>query len=322
MAEPKLSMAAPGGPFELALCICTADRPDCLARLLAVLASARLTGERFTSTVVIIVDNRPGGPSAALVAEVGARLPVPVRYVAEPRPGISFARNAAVAEALRCGAARLAFIDDDDFPHPDWLAELVRRQAETGAGIVLGAWTLPPDFKVPPRLEKIDFFKPFRPEDSALFGLPLWGGTFNMLIERDVATGLTGRDGPFLPEFSATGGEDTDLIIRAARAGHTIAVAERSVVVRGWEAERLTLRGAMRRGFRLGCSQMHLAARHLPAETCARLKRKSARRLLRSIARVLPALRRPKRLAVILVQIAYRAGEWHGARGRHFAYYR
>lgn len=301
--------------------ICTANRPDPLRCLLAHLATASLDSPAAGPCILVVIDNRPGSVTARIVAEASASLPVPVRYIEEPRPGISSARNRAVREALTVGAECLAFIDDDDLPDPDWLVRLHERLAETEADVALGTWRLPDDFRVPPLLEKIDYFKPFRPEHSRLFDLPLWGGTFNMLIRRRAIEHLAPDGELFRPEFSATGGEDTDFLIRADRCGCRITVAERSVVVRGWEPDRLTLRGAMRRGFRQGCSQMHLAARHLPDAAFAKLQRKATRRLLRTVLRALPALRRPKRLAVILVQIAYRLGELHGARGRTFSYY-
>lgn len=300
--------------------VCTANRPERLAELLAHLAAfaPEVGGPDWS---LLVVDNRPGGAAARVVADAAPRLPVSLRYVEEPEAGIASARNRAVREAAATGADFLAFIDDDDLPAPDWLARLLARQAATGAGIVLGAWVLPAGFTVPPLLEKIDFFRPLKPEESTLFRLPLWGGTFNMLAAADVFDRLAADGPPFRPEFSATGGEDTDFLIRADRAGCRVAVAEDSIVVRGWEPARISLGGALRRGFRLGCSQMHLAARHLPGEAFAKMRRKALRRLLRTSLRAVPAMRRPKRLAVILVQIAYRLGELHGARGRRFAYY-
>jgi len=69
---------------------------------------------------VIVVDNRPASSGLAqFVAEWTAS---PVHYVAEPRPGLSWARNAGLAAA---GGDVVVFSDDDVVVDPGWLHALL-----------------------------------------------------------------------------------------------------------------------------------------------------------------------------------------------------
>ena len=125
---------------RVAVCICTCDRAALLARVLAVLARVELDDLPPENVLLLVVDNRPDGQARAVCERQRPRLPMPLRFVEEPRPGISFARNRAVAAARAWGADLVAFLDDDDVPATDWLWQLVQRQRETEADLVFGFW--------------------------------------------------------------------------------------------------------------------------------------------------------------------------------------
>jgi GT2 family glycosyltransferase len=98
----------------LSVVICTRERPGQLHRALeSVLAS---DVEDFE---VVVVDNAPDGPSTRDCVESfgDARL----RYVCEPVPGLSRARNRGVASAT---GEILAFTDDDVIVDAAWLRQL------------------------------------------------------------------------------------------------------------------------------------------------------------------------------------------------------
>lgn len=97
--------------------ICTRNRAGMLASCLDAVET-----QDYPRYEVVVVDNAPLTDAVAkLVANRGGA--VPVRYLAEPRPGLSWARNAGLAAA----AGRIvAFLDDDERPDTHWLAELVR----------------------------------------------------------------------------------------------------------------------------------------------------------------------------------------------------
>src|SRR3546814_10722062 len=83
---------------------------------------------------IVVVDNCPGGSARETVAAAAAGAPVAIRYVHEPRPGVSHARNAGVA-AARGGL--LIFLDDDEEASERWLASLIETQARFGTDLVL-----------------------------------------------------------------------------------------------------------------------------------------------------------------------------------------
>ena len=82
------------------------------------------------------------------------------RYVHEPRPGISHARNRGVAEAK---GDFVAFIDDDELPAPNWLESLLLTQRTYRADVVLGP--VRPVFDRPPR-RRLDVLRRFFSQTS------------------------------------------------------------------------------------------------------------------------------------------------------------
>lgn len=88
--------------------VCTHYRASMLRRCLESLAAID-----DPSYEVLVVDNTSGDPEAErLASEAGAR------YVREPRPGLSRARNAGARAAK---GEQVAFLDDDAIPEPAWL---------------------------------------------------------------------------------------------------------------------------------------------------------------------------------------------------------
>ena len=99
--------------MKLSICICTRDRPALLNQALASLADLESPGVQWE---VLVVDN---GSRPSLPALLGESFPgLALRVVAEPRGGLSCARNTAIAESRGEG---LVFIDDDVTVPPAWL---------------------------------------------------------------------------------------------------------------------------------------------------------------------------------------------------------
>jgi succinoglycan biosynthesis protein ExoM len=324
--------------MKIAICICTCGRADPLRRLLEALAGMELGLLDPSSIFIVVVDNQPDGRAREVCSRARERLPFALHFVEEPERGISFARNRAMATAIAHDAAFISCIDDDDLPRSDWLLRLVERQWETRVDLVLGVWELPPDFTLPAWLSDIDFLRPPPPEDlhkiGTPYGLPYCSGTFNVLIRREVIEELA-KSGPvFSPEFGFIGGEDIDFFIRAQRRGFTLVPAPASVVRRYWEPERLTLRGVLRRGFRLGSAQAHIDRLHLSIQHHRRRRHRARKKLLRRTIslprRLLKSLTKtsgppgwfaPSRLVARLHNFTRAIGTLHGRSGRKFRYY-
>jgi cellulose synthase/poly-beta-1,6-N-acetylglucosamine synthase-like glycosyltransferase len=101
--------------LSLSVVLCTHDRPADLERCLTGLQGLRHPVE------IVVVDSASDPPAQELVAAFAARMPL-LRYVYEPAPGLSSARNRGVRETA---SDVVAFVDDDAIPAGDWAQELL-----------------------------------------------------------------------------------------------------------------------------------------------------------------------------------------------------
>ncbi len=190
---------------------------------------------------VIVVENRPDGADTdAMLAErfPGERR---LRYVEEPRPGASGARNAGLGHAAH---EVVAFTDDDVVVDRAWIrasVEALRRADDIGCvtGLILPL-ELETDSQV--LLEQFaGFCKGFRrrtfrhPQSRA--EIPFFpyapgviGSGANTVVWTDVARELGGFDTDLGPGTPTTGGEDLDLYIRLLRSGHAVSYEPRAIV--------------------------------------------------------------------------------------------
>jgi succinoglycan biosynthesis protein ExoM len=219
----------------------TYRRTELLPELLAALVAQ--AGTVLPRATVLLVDNDPDASAADVVHDWAAR---GVRYVHEPRPGISAARNRALAEAA--DADILVFLDDDELPGPDWLASLIGAWQTWGCAAVAGP--------VPARLlGPVDpwvagsgiFHRTRRATGTRLTG----AGAGNLLLDlRQVRSlGLT-----FDERFGLTGGEDTLFTHQLVHAGAQIRWCDEAEAVESVPTGRLTRSWVLQRSFRSGSS--------------------------------------------------------------------
>ena len=128
-AIDAMGVASTELPDDLSVVVCTRDRPRELDRCLRALRA-----QHSAPLEVVVVDNSEQR-SAQPICEAFPD----VRYVHEPRTGLSVARNAGIAASR---GAVIAFTDDDVEVHPGWSAELARvfrtqRDIDAVTGLVL-----------------------------------------------------------------------------------------------------------------------------------------------------------------------------------------
>jgi GT2 family glycosyltransferase len=191
---------------------------------------------------LIIVDNRSTDATALLVKQLAADWPR-VRYVYEPRQGVSYGRNAGIADAR---ATLIAFTDDDVTVAPDWLNAMLRAATEHPdcgcvGGKVMPRWPLPPPHWLTKRhwapLALLDYGNP----QSIDAATPRCLITANMAIRREVFDQV----GLFRPEFQKTAGstcsnEDRELQERYWRSGGRCWFDPRILVEAEIQPERMT----------------------------------------------------------------------------------
>jgi GT2 family glycosyltransferase len=226
---------------DVAVVVCTRNRPDNLREALESLARQSLARDRYT---VVVVDNGDG--SGADVAEAaGADT---VLHVAEP--GLSRARNAGCQAST---APVLAFLDDDAVATPEWLAtgaELLRRLEATACGGPI----LPLYDDPPPDWFRDDYeLRTWGDEERLLvFGETL--SASNLFLAREALAGVGGFD-PRLGMRAETVavGEETALFRQLwQRGGFRAAYSPTLVVRHRVPARKLTVAYQLRRAAAAG----------------------------------------------------------------------
>jgi succinoglycan biosynthesis protein ExoM len=229
---------------RIAICVCTFRRPEQLGRLL----NAFIRMVRPASSVFVIVDNDGQDPQVREQVDKFRNLSgAGVEYVIEQTPGISAARNTAIATARHLDAAMVAMLDDDEQPSPDWLAKLLEARHATGAGVVGGP--VKPVFDSDSgKLEKYE--RLWSLGRGFLNGRVYVCATCNCLIDLSAIAVLGDR--PFPAEFGLTGGEDSVFFRKLFFAGIKMAWAEEAVVYEEIAASRASIGWMRRRWYRHG----------------------------------------------------------------------
>ena len=208
---------------NLVIAVATYQRPESLLRLLE---SLKIAIERLPDTTkvsLLVVDNDPNASARQFCKDLS---PLPLKYVHEPRPGISAARNAAIAEAH--APDFIIFVDDDEVVASDWLLELLLMQERTNADLVAGpVHSLLPESASNHLRRSSLFDRPERTNGSSLTE----AGSGNLLCRYTVFSNRPPTEW-FLESFGLTGGEDSELTRRLHREGHTIVWAEKA---EAWE---------------------------------------------------------------------------------------
>jgi GT2 family glycosyltransferase len=210
-------------PF-ISVVICTRDRPEQIKKCLD-----RLARQDYPRYEVVVVDNAPTSDALRRVVESQAGGGAPFRYCVEPRPGLSWARNAGIAAAK---SDIIAFLDDDDEPDEDWLTWIAGGFARSGrvggvSGIVLPARL---DNAIENLFEQIgghskgrgfaaETFTKSGPQ-SPLWPLPPFGVGANMAFRREALDRVGGFDVALGAGTPTGGGEDTLAITMIMLAGY------------------------------------------------------------------------------------------------------
>jgi len=212
-------------PPHISVVICTYNRPDQLRACLQ-----HLRGQQYPAFEVIVVDNCP---ATGAVRECVAALDDPrFSYVAEPRPGLSRARNRGVSTA---SGDVVAFLDDDEQPDVFWLAALARgfaRGSDVGCvtGLILPA-SLDTEAQVlfqelgghcKNRGFKPAIFSRHGPQ-SPLYPRPPFGAGGNMAFRRETLVKIGGFDTALGAGTPARGAEDTLALTLTMLTGYKIA---------------------------------------------------------------------------------------------------
>ncbi len=253
MTPAELDQTSP--TLEVTVCVATYRRNDELQRLFAGLVEVARPSGTLRWTQTLILDNSPEAEARSVVEAGFGNLDL--RYVHVPEPGLSAARNAAIAHA---STPLVAFVDDDEVPEPSWLVEFERTlaavpEADAVMGLVSYVFEEPP----PPWLEQTRLFE----EPTLVEGeSPEYFATGNALLRTSLVDSL----GPlFDPFFGQLGGEDHHLGLRLHAKGHVIVSSPAAMVLEFVPASRTepqwAARRLLRKGGSLASTELQLADR-------------------------------------------------------------
>ncbi|MBC7139546.1 MAG: glycosyltransferase, partial [Defluviimonas sp.] len=214
--------------LEASVVICTRRRAADLAGCLA-----GLSGEIAKGRDIVVVDNGPDAETEAVVRGYRG-----IRYVQEPRPGLSRARNAGIAAARGEVAV---FVDDDVRPEPGWIEPLLGAFAP-GVDVVCGL-VLPETLYAEAQIAfqydlgfggmghlPLVYDREFL--DEAEGSPPVWniGAGANMAVRRQRVLELGGFDERVGPGAAGGCGDDSEYWHRVLHAGGKIVYEPLSVV--------------------------------------------------------------------------------------------
>jgi succinoglycan biosynthesis protein ExoM len=230
---------------SVCLCVPTFRRPDGLRKLLTHVAQLNYDG----SLAIVVVDNDAearGG--AAVVEEIASTYRFPLTCIVEPRRGHTYAYNTGFALACRAGSTPdyVAVLDDDEYPDPGWLAEMLDVALKYQADIVGGP--VFPVFDAPDHwLAKSGVYAPTR---YATGPVAMIYGAGSMLIRR--ATLELYLNEPFKHDYAFTGGGDEEFFYRCRKDGRSFAWADEAHVFETMPLSRISVGYVLRRRFRKG----------------------------------------------------------------------
>ena len=204
---------------SISIVVCTRDRPVSLKACLE--SIGRLD---YAAYEVIVVDNAPSDQTTAQVVTA-----TPFRYVREDRPGLDWARNRGVVEAM---SELIAYTDDDVQVDPGWLRGMASAFADPEVMAVTGL-VLPLELDTPAQhlfeeyggMGKGPHARCFRRTSMQpweLIAVHQVGVGANMAFRRQVFETIGGFDPALDVGTPAGGGGDLDMFHRVLAAGLTL----------------------------------------------------------------------------------------------------
>ena len=231
--------------MRIVITLCTRERPEMLRGCLKSIVSQQVPPGVAVS--VVVVENHTSPSCQIMVNEIAATSGLQVTYAYEPRLGIPFARNRALALALAQEPDWIGFIDDDELAAPDWIAAFVRASKSVACDVLQG----PVDYLYPepkPSWSSLPIRK--RQPTGRILRNAATSNTFmRAYIARKDGLGLK-----FNEKMRFTGGSDSEYFFRAAERGVRICWMDDAVVSETVPLIRMTLKWQLSRSRRVSAN--------------------------------------------------------------------
>jgi succinoglycan biosynthesis protein ExoM len=230
--------------------ICTFRRPNDLSALLSTLTAilpTEIEGHHFSE--IVVVDNDPAASASVVLQEWKRRASIGGVIIHTRnlgRANIADARNEVLRMAEELGYDDLVFLDDDEIPTAEWLAELVGTRMRSSAEMVFGPviGITPPH--APPWVSTGRFFEyVYAPSEQAVTD----GLSGNAMLDLHF---VRERHLTFDTTLGKSGGEDQRFFREASRQGALMFFSPKALVHETVPIERCSAKFLLRRYFRTG----------------------------------------------------------------------
>jgi len=260
------------------ICIPTFRRPKMLRRLLDAIALLQTSAD--VSVLVADKDSQGRAGLDLCLALEGYRWPLTAVFA--PDRGIAQTRNLLVEYAVMSGASFIAMIDDDEWPDPHWIDQLLKTADRTHADVVQGRG--------------------------------------HLLIRRSALEDMAAPW--FDPQFAAPGEVDRDFFHRLSRAGKHLARGDEALVHSEVPDNGTNLGWLLRQSYSVGNSDMRVLLKHHPSppQIAKELLKILPSLLLAPLAAAILGLS-PNRRVIPLQKFFLAAGRLSAMAGRHYREY-
>lgn len=217
--------AALSSSAEITVIVCTRDHPVELVRCVESLLQMACRNYR-----IMIVDNAPSDDRTRNAVSAIYSPRVPIDYVVAPVPGLSNARNVAMALVT---TPLVAWLDDDEIADEHWLSEIVRAFNDRPGTAAVSGLVVPAELRTRAQVlfenfgghskgrgvTPVVFSAADKDSQSPLFPLPPFGVGANMAFRTEDLRELGEFDAALGAGSPTYGGEDTEMFTRLLLSG-------------------------------------------------------------------------------------------------------
>jgi succinoglycan biosynthesis protein ExoM len=233
--------------YNLTIGIPSYKRPEMLEKLVLSILLSNIDRELIGALNIVVVDNdveRTAEPVIKQLIENNTSTFFQLHYYNYPIKGLSNVRNEILDKALFFQPDYIAFVDDDEYVHAEWLNELTRTVLNNHADFAVGPAI--PVFENAVSSGLVYGFSNFDYVDQLKINYIHSG---NLIIRTAF---LLANNLRFDPRFNTLGAEDSYFGVSALKMGGSIYWAKQAIVYETIPAKRGTLSWLIKRKFRGG----------------------------------------------------------------------
>jgi succinoglycan biosynthesis protein ExoM len=231
------------------IAIATFKRPKMLSDALESLKNLHVP-DGYT-IACFVCDNDPDKSAERICERFSKELPFELKYFVQARRGIVHTRNLLLSESHIVGASHIAFFDDDETVHPQWIYELLKTAVKYNAASVSGKVIYTLLEGAPKWLEERNFYGGGRPTTGTLLQ---GASTNNVLIDLSF---LKKHQLVFNPAFNMSGGSDSFLFREVRDYGGKVVSCQEAIAYEQVPLSRAKEEWILNRAYKNGYTELN-----------------------------------------------------------------